>query len=126
MFGSSSFGSKATEISTRVNVAIIQLKDNTFHSNASPKNLYNGSHDINWSNGSAFKIVLPKPILIKSHTVYEIRIEKDPNCAYTYNATWNQSVKLDNGLEIYFHQNLSLGYDNSRTGWISTLKFNKL
>lgn len=76
--------------------------------------------------GSRVKVVLPKPILIKPHIIYEIRYEKDPDIEYTCKESWKPIVHLGNGLEINFHRNPSLEYDNATTGWIAILKFNKL
>lgn len=108
-----------------VNVTIVQLEDNNFHSNASSKILFDGK-ELNQWEGNQMKIVLPKPILIKPQTVNEIRITKIPSsCNYFDYNVWNECVTLENGIEIYFHQNPSLEYDNVTDGWISALKFNQ-
>ncbi|XP_055301252.1 BTB/POZ domain-containing protein 6-B-like [Sitodiplosis mosellana] len=104
-------------------VAVIELEDNTFHSTVFPKILYKGSFNT-WDNNQ-LKMVLPKPIFIKPHIIYEIHVSKIQS-GYSYSATWNPEVKLKDGLKIHFHRNPSLGHDNASTGWISALIFNKV
>lgn len=113
------FGS---QIGYEVDVSIVQLEDKTFHSTEKLKNVFSAKFKT-WSNNQLV-IVLPKPILIKPQTVYEIRVAgTDRN---VYSGKWVPKVKLENGIEINFHRNPSLSYDNSSFGWISTLKFIKI
>lgn len=119
MYGPSPIGSN-------VNVIINQLEDKIFHSNDSPKTLYNGTFN-KWC-GDQLTVDLPQPIYIKPKTIYEIRVTAVASniTSCTYTGSCQPKVELEKELKICFHRNPFLGYDNSTYGWISTLGLNRI
>lgn len=64
-----------------------------------------------------------KPVLIKPHILYEIRVRIQKNCV---SGKCKSTVDLQHDIKIEFHRNMTLPYDNAANGCIASLGFNQI
>ncbi|XP_055303109.1 kelch-like protein 41a [Sitodiplosis mosellana] len=90
----------------------------------SPKILFNG--EITLVTHGTNQVDLPSPILIKPGIKYEICLQQEvPPSSYTFN-TLKPLLRFGPDVEIRFHPDTKLGYENTATGLVTGLSVERL
>ncbi|XP_055317111.1 BTB/POZ domain-containing protein 6-B-like [Sitodiplosis mosellana] len=106
-----------------INVTLSEIS-----SDSSKKLLYEGQIKT-WDATNRLRVMLTQPIMIKAHTMYEIRfavMSRGVGNLY-YHGSWRPIVDLADDLTIQFYRiPTHTGSDTSSTGWIEAMSFNRI